>query len=174
MLKKYVQKLQITPDKLKNKKIFGKYGDVLFHYTLWHPTRRSIQRGFFIGLFCSAPPIPLQIPIVAGLCIKFQANLPLALSLVWVTNPITIVPITLFEYWLGSRLLDIIRVVDMTGMSEQMEFQFHNAIALLLGVLVLGMCAGITGYIVSGLVWRWRAIRKWQRRKKRNAASAVS
>ena len=181
MLKKIKQLLQVTPNKLKNKKFAGKYGDALFHYTLWHPTRHSIQRSALIGLFWSTPPIPLQIPIVIGFCMKFKANLPLALALVWITNPLTIVPITLFEYWLGSRLLDIIQVVDMIGMPEQIagmtdlpeqtSFQFSKVIALLLGILTLGVCAGSAGYIIAGLVWRWRTIRKWRRRIKRNAAS---
>jgi uncharacterized protein (DUF2062 family) len=65
-------------------------GEKLHRPNLWHLNRRSVSRAFGIGLWAMwTPPLPWQQIIAAALAIYFDANLPIAVALVWITNPLT-------------------------------------------------------------------------------------
>jgi uncharacterized protein (DUF2062 family) len=64
------------------------------------------QRRHFIGLFCAFLPLPFQMVIAASLAVLSRCNVPIAVVLVWVSNPITMTPMLFFSYQLGAWLLD--------------------------------------------------------------------
>lgn len=69
---------------------------------LFHFNRKSVAKGAAIGLFINFLPIPLQPVWALVLAIFCRANIPIAVSLTWINNPVTFIPINLFIYTIGS------------------------------------------------------------------------
>ena len=92
-------------DKLRENRLLGVFGELLWHPALWHLNRRSVAGGFAAGLFCGLIPGPLQMLGAAICAIKLRVNLPVALATTLYTNPFTIVPLYILAYQLGCLLL---------------------------------------------------------------------
>jgi uncharacterized protein (DUF2062 family) len=67
--------------------------------------RRSVSRAFFVGFFVAFIPMPLQVVAVLLPLPFFRYNVPIAFSLVWITNPLTMPFIYYVEYVTGNLLL---------------------------------------------------------------------
>lgn len=68
----------------------------------------SIARGATMGVFVAlTPTVGLQMAIVAVLGIPLRANIPLAVAVVWISNPFTVVPMYFGYYWLGTATLGV-------------------------------------------------------------------
>ena len=59
---------------------------------LLHLNRHSVSLAVFIGIFCAFVPIPIQTLMVIAMCFWQGANLPLAMVIIWMSNPLTIPP----------------------------------------------------------------------------------
>ncbi len=141
---------------------------------LWQCNRHSIAVACFIGLFVAMIPLPLQMLIAASWAVVLQGNLPLSVSLVWISNPITMPPLFYFSYQLGASLLTIEKV-ELTSASlawENIASHFLSIwLPLLTGSLLIGALLGLSGYYLVNWLWRRDVIRRWQLRKQRLAAS---
>jgi hypothetical protein len=146
------------------------FGDLLHDPNLWHLNRRSVAGGMAVGLFIAFIPLPMQMLLAAAFAIAFRVNLPLSVSLVWVTNPITIPPIFYFAYKLGTVLLGL--PTEYIEFSLSFEWLINSLDIfwqpLLLGSFVLGSFSALTGYLLINFLWRLQVSRLWQdRREKR-------
>jgi len=131
---------------------------------LWKWNKRTISRAFAIGLFCAFMPIPLHTLLAAALAVIFSSNILLSIALVWVNNPITMVPIYYYTYKVGSFI---------TGMELDSSFVFTwqymldnlttTTIALWVGGLFIAPIAGILGYISIILIYKYRAFKRIKR-----------
>ena len=134
---------------------------------LWHLHRRSVAGATFIGLFCAFLPIPFQMLIAAVLAVAFRCNLPISVMLVWITNPLTITPIFYFTYRLGVWLLDI--QLEVPGIELGWDWLMANigriGLPLIVGSLICGWVAGLTGMVVVRVAWRQHVISRWRQRK---------
>jgi uncharacterized protein (DUF2062 family) len=72
---------------------------------LLHLNRQSVSLAVFVGIFCAFIPLPIQSLLVIALCFWIGANLPLAMLIIWMSNPITIPPMFFLTYKLGSSIL---------------------------------------------------------------------
>lgn len=72
---------------------------------LWHYTRSSIAKAFAVGLFSAFVPVPFQMILAVIGSIWFNANIPIAVALVWITNPLTMPPIYYAIYKFGAWIL---------------------------------------------------------------------
>lgn len=72
---------------------------------LWRYTGETVARGVAVGLFVSLLPVPMQMLFAALLSILLNANIPIAVGLTWLSNPLTFVPITYFIYFIGRLVL---------------------------------------------------------------------
>ena len=143
------------------------FGAAALHANLWHLNRRSVARAFAIGLFCALLPIPGQMVAAAGLAILFASNLPLAVMLVWVTNPVTIPPIFLTCYLVGRWILGTPpQPFDFKWSLEWIMELPAIALPLFTGSLVCGLAAALVGYVSASLFWRWYVVRIWRTRHK--------
>jgi uncharacterized protein len=134
---------------------------------LWHLHRRSVAGATFIGLFCAFQPVPFQMLIAAVLAVLSRCNLPISVVLVWITNPITMTPIFYFASRLGAWLLD--RRIEVATIRMNWEWLSTHigeiGWPLVVGSLVCGWVAGLTGMVVVRIVWRFHVIRRWRERK---------
>ncbi len=125
--------------------------------------RDSVCRGLSIGMFWAFIPIPLQMVPATFFCWLGQANLPLALLAVWISNPLTYIPIFYLEYKIGLIFFDYNNSDSdfdklTIGLSNKtlMEVltQFINAtesiiLPLMIGSVVLSVSMAIVGYILG-------------------------
>lgn len=175
MRRHWIRKFLPSRDKIREHKALQPVRHLLLEPELWHLHRRSVGGAFFIGLFCAFMPVPFQMLLAALLAIFARCNLPIAVALVWITNPLTIGPMFFFAYKLGAWLVD----VELTESRWEWSWQWLGtrfaAIwwPFLLGCLVCGWVAGLTGAVVSRLLWRAHVIRRWQMRRERRRARSV-
>jgi uncharacterized protein len=184
MPRKFFRKLMPNVDKVREVRVFAMFGDSLFHPSLWHLNRRSAAGGVAVGLFCGLIPGPLQM-IGAGIaCLFFRVNLPLALVTTIYTNPLTIVPLYLIAYEIGSFVLRSSATHPVTTPPEMDwahagqwvramgEWAIGLGPPLAFGVLLLACLLAALGYVVVRTLWSAHLRRAWHRR--RRAASARS
>ncbi len=145
---------------------------------LWHLNRRSISGGMAIGLFLAWMPIPFQMMPAALIAILLRMNLPTAVVLVWVSNPLTWGPMYWSAYRLGIWLLDREpRAVEDLDFKPETAWFFDEMLAiwqpLLLGCTLLAVISATAGYALTRIVWRlhivsWIAERRRQRKRRIN------
>jgi uncharacterized protein (DUF2062 family) len=134
---------------------------------LFHLNRRSVSMAFFVGIFTAFIPAPGQLLIAGFLALLARCNLPIALALVFISNPVTVPPLTLLCYRVGALLL------GKTGTVPRFEFTWewlttqglHLVPTLLMGCAVVGLSSGLLGYLAVRWLWRWHAVTRWQQRK---------
>ena len=105
MPKKMIKRLMPDHQTIKNNKHLQIFGDLLHNANLWHLNRRSVSKAFAVGLFFAFIPVPFQMVLAAGFAIIVHANLPLAIALVWITNPLTMPAIFYFCYLVGTWII---------------------------------------------------------------------
>ena len=140
---------------------------------LWHMNRRAVSGAVFVGLFSAFIPVPSQMVLSAILAILFRCNLPIAIGLVWITNPITIPPMFYFSYRLGAWLLDMRLSVDSINLSFSWIWDNLGTIGypLLFGSFICGWVSGVTGFVITRVLWRLHVIRRWKERRARKKAA---
>ena len=165
MPKKIAQRFLPNPHRLKESRLLQMLGPLIEDPYLFHINRKSISLSFFIGLFCAYLPIPGQFLVATGLALWWRANLPLAVSLIWITNPATIAPMFLLSYSLGNLLL--VREGQLSSIELSWEWMGSlgsELLPLVLGSIICGLTLGLTGYFLIRALWRWKVIDNWQKR----------
>lgn len=167
MPKKLLLRYLPKPSFIREHKALKPVSKWLHEPELWHMHRRSVAGATFIGLFCAFLPVPFQMLIAALLAIAFRCNLPISVILVWITNPLTITPMFYFAYRLGAWLLDI--ELEVTGIDLGWDWLVANldniGLPLIVGSLVCGWVAGLTGMVLVRMIWRQHVISRWRQRK---------
>jgi len=130
---------------------------------LWHLNRRTVSGAVAIGLFSAYLPMPLEMLVAAMMAILFRVNLPLSVVIVWVSNPLTWLPLYGAGYLLGAKILgrEIVSLDEMT-----MSWLMSQVIPLWLGSLILGSLLSLTGYLATRALWRLHIVRSWEKRRK--------
>lgn len=145
-------------------------GHRLHDPNLWHFGRRSVSRGAGIGMLVAFFPIPIHMTIVAPIAIIFGLNLPVMLAAVWVTNPITWIPIFYFAYRVGVFFIHG-EVLPLEALNLTKDFSsLQHALGeiwmpLFLGSAICGVVSGTLTYAVIETLWRINVARRWRRRE---------
>ncbi len=169
MPKKFLRKVVPSPRRIQGIKELGVLGDWVYASNLWHLNRYSASMAFFVGLFVAFIPIPAQVVVAAMLAVILRCNLPISVSLVFVTNPVTMAPLFFMAYEIGALIIDV-PVKDV-----HLELSFYwlsTSLAaiwkpFLLGCLLCGLFFGCLGYFVISLLWRWNVVSQWRARKRK-------
>ena len=170
MPKKFLRRYLPNADTIRAKLTLRPLGFLLHRADIWHLHRRSVAGATFIGLFCAFLPVPSQMLVAAVFAVWFRCNLPIAVTLVWITNPLTFPAIFYFAYRLGAWLLNMRLEIDTVRMDLDWWIGNLDSIAypILLGALVCGWVAGATGFVLVRVLWRFHAIRRWKERRARH------
>lgn len=158
-----------TREQLREVRSLRFLGDMIFEPNLWHFNRHSVSFAFLVGIFCCFLPMPFQMLPCVLLCVWIRCNVPIAIALVWVSNPITMPPMFYSTYRLGSWLLgrqDKVSHIDLSWqwLSSQIQVVWEP---LLLGSLLTGLTLGCIGFLAVRIYWRWKIARYWAMRKLR-------
>ncbi|MBT7564447.1 MAG: DUF2062 domain-containing protein [Porticoccaceae bacterium] len=134
---------------------------------LLHLNRHSVSLAVFIGIFCAFVPIPIQTLMVIAMCFWQGANLPLAMVIIWMSNPLTIPPMFYLTYKLGSYILGTTLGDFSVTLSWEWFSQLGSEILLPLfvGSLLAGTVLASIGYFFVLFLWRWKVIKDWEHRK---------
>ena len=104
----------------KKKQTSSKIKDFIKKYKIPHEylsiNRKSISRGVLIGLFWGFIPMPMQMLAVLAITPFIKFNIPIAISMVWLSNPITMPFMYYMEYQTGNFLLgnESLENIDLT------------------------------------------------------------
>jgi uncharacterized protein len=180
MPKRFIRKYLPNPEKIANIRGLGFLRHRLQDPNLWHLNRRSASGAVFWGIWCAFLPMPFHsIPAVFA-AIFFRLNLPLCLLLVWVNNPLTLIPIVYFSFFVGSTLLqshnpqvapsfqDIQQIIaDVFHASSHVHSLHLSAYIepILLGMLITGFVLGCIGYLAMNWFWHYRVMQAWKKRQ---------
>jgi uncharacterized protein (DUF2062 family) len=166
-------------DKVREVRLLSMFGDSLFHPSLWHLNRRSAAGGVAVGMFCGLIPGPLQMVGAGIACVLFRVNLPVSLVTTFYTNPLTIVPLYLVAYQIGTFVLGASASRPVTPPPEwdwsapvaSVESICHWMISLgpplALGVFLLACLLSMLGYGIVRALWSMHLRRTWQARRRR-------
>lgn len=140
--------------------------------SLWRFNRRSVPRGVALGIFSGILFPFAHMAIAAALALPFRANVPTAVGVTLVNNPITFVPLMAGAYQIGHWLLRVDRVLPGTPIASNVvanQGWLHWLVAqggpaTIVGLLVLAVALSALGYAVSSWGWRLRIAHKWRNR----------
>jgi uncharacterized protein len=152
----------------------GMFGTLLKDPNLWHLNRRSAAGGVAVGLFMMYMPPFGQVFMAAAAAIKLRVNLPIAASLVWLTNPLTIPPMYYTAYAIGAWLLG----QHIHTFELDFWLDWHNWLGVLgplaLGCVICACAAAAIGYFTVQFLWRRSLRREIAARKLRYTDARVS
>lgn len=173
-----------TPEKLRENRMVAMFAPFLADPRLWQLNRNALNRAVYVGVLAAFLPLPGQMLLAIIGALIVRANIPMAVALTWITNPLTGIPVFWLSYSLGAWLLGEpilglraigIILTDLTlwltadGVNPFVHHHIFSWQALILG-LVLG---AIITSIILGLVfrafWHYRTIKDWQARHGYNA-----
>lgn len=152
--------------------MFGKLARMFRSLLFIQDTPHSIALGTAIGLFIAwTPTVGIHMILVVAAAMLLRANKLAGLVAVYVSNPLTMLPMYWIEYWLGALVLEqrftydeMRRALDYSGWDG-----FKSAIWTLcvelagpmwLGGLVLAIASAVPGYYLT----RW-AVERFQARQ---------
>jgi uncharacterized protein (DUF2062 family) len=164
--------LRFLPDRenIKNIKALEFLGDRLHRPNLWHFNRHSVALAFACGMWAMyTPPLPFQMVIAAALAIYFNANLPISVALVWITNPVTWIPMYYLAYKVGAIVLGLgYFQFDQFSQLFSIEKAYELGAPLLLGCFILMNVGALLGYFGVQFLWRRSVLRKLELRRLRD------
>ena len=115
----------------------------------------------------------------------FRANVPMALGLTWITNPLTTLPVFYAGYYIGAKILDVpmisLRIIgrmisDFTlwiisdGANPFITYKGTVSIAAFcLGLTILAVISSIVCGLAFKAIWRYKTVTSWQKRQKDSA-----
>ncbi|NOZ38390.1 MAG: DUF2062 domain-containing protein [Gammaproteobacteria bacterium] len=170
MPKKFIKRYMPDHNKIRNNPQLNRFFGTLLHDpNLLHLNRRSVSGAFAVGLFMAFVPVPFQMFLAAAGAILFRTNLPIAVGLVWVSNPVTMPPLFYFCYKIGTFILQtpvhhIEFVLSVNWLMTELATIWQP---FLLGCFVVGSLSGLIGATAVRLLWRLHVIRHMKQRRLR-------
>lgn len=170
MPKQFLKKYMPNPELLKKHKNLQFLGEKLHDPNLWHLNRRSVSLAFAIGLFCAWIPTPTQMALASIGAFYFRGNLPIAVGLVWITNPITMPPLFYFAYQVGLSVLNM----PTAEFSLEAVLSGNLWMPFLTGCLIVGVICSAMAYFAVQTFWYYHVSRQWTRRQKKRGQKAAN
>lgn len=169
MPKKHFKRWLPDPAKVRDKPSLQFLGTLLHDPNLFHLNRHSVSVAVAAGLFIAFLPIPGHIPLAALCAFWLRCNLPLAVALVWVSNPLTFPVIIYSSYKLGLWFLN----EPYVPFSFELSWDWFTGKflqvwePLILGSVVFAVFFSCAGYLLVQGLWRWSVVQKWNSRAAR-------
>ncbi len=169
-----------TPEQILKNKTLKLFAPHLADPRLWHFNRRCLNKAVYIGVMSSFFPLPGQMLIALVFCLYFRANVPMAVALTWITNPLTTIPIFYVAYWLGAVMFDVPMInfeligqmlsalslwIFSDGANPFVTYRSSVSLtAFLTGLLIIGTISSIICGILFNFVWRFKVVATWKKR----------
>lgn len=151
------------PRYLKQSRALRWFAEHFLDKYVWRPTQHTMAGGAAMGFFVGMQLLPGQMPLAIILAALFRFNIPAAVAISWLSNPLTFVPIGAFEKkfgdwilsWYGNPTLEAIEQVGNEHVATGVKF----AQSMYLGGVVSGLLSIPIIYAITWLVWE--GILRW-------------
>jgi len=179
MARRFFKKFIPHRDSVSEDKWMGRFFSHLLHrHELWQLNRKSVARAAAIGAFWAVIPLPVQsIPSVAC-AVWARANVALAFAMVWLSNPLTLIPHWWLIYEIGRVVLRRPRIeirYEMGWLWEKLT-NWHTfveiGVPMLVGSVILGTLLAAIAYVLANVAWRWYVILRWRARVRKHKTDA--
>jgi len=128
--------------------------------------RKSISRGIGIGVFIAFIPMPFQMFAVLALTPFIKFNVPIAIAMVWLSNPITMPPMYFMEYQTGLYFLGQEPLPDINLTLEWFENNIEDIVTpLYIGTLFYSTTISLLLYLLINILWI-RSVHEYKRLRK--------
>lgn len=177
MPKKRLKAWLPTPEKLQESRIIRWFAPFLADPRLWHMNRASLGRGVYIGVLCAFFPLPGQMPLALIGALLFRANVPMAIALTWITNPLTTIPVFWLAYSVGAIILGEpiiglrgigVLLADLTlwifGTGNPPNSNTFSFEVFGLGLVICGVISSIIAGLLFRFIWQWHVVADWRKR----------
>lgn len=154
-----------------NKKIkaFTQKYNIPFEYL--SASRKMVSKGVFIGLFIAFIPMPMQMLAVISIMPFTKFNVPIALTMCWLSNPFTMPLIYYIEYLTGSFILGMQTTpVEMT-LKWFSENYGNIFIPLYVGTTFYSIFGSTLAYYLINRFWISSVKKEQELRKNGNSKS---
>ena len=116
--------------------------------------RKSISKGVFVGLFWGFIPMPMQMLAVISSTPLVRFNVPIAISMVWLSNPITMPFMYYMEYLTGNFILGYEGITDVELTLDWFRNNWDSIVVpLYVGALFYSIIVSYTIYIIINRLW---------------------
>lgn len=166
--RRYLQRRFAKRSELLDRPALRWLGDRLHDPDLWHLGRRSVAGAVGIGFFLAFIPIPIQMFTAVIIALVLRFNLPVMMAAVWLSNPVTWLPMSYFAYRVGLVLTGGPAAAGTTRLVPSVH-EFGALFQqiwwpLTVGSLACGIVAGLLGYGGVLLLWRLHLVRRIRQR----------
>jgi uncharacterized protein (DUF2062 family) len=151
-----------TPTDVHEYRYIHIFGDTLKQAELWAFNRVSVSKGIAVGIFCAFLPMPFEMVAAIFIAAMIGAHIPFAIAGIWISNPLTWIPLYTPCYLLGAWLIGV-EPVPLEDISISV-LGWHY-VALWLGCLILGSLISISSHFIVNALWKANILRRWQRRR---------
>lgn len=167
MAKKLIKKYLPHPKIITDNRLIRLLGPRLHDPSLWHINRKSFSGAIAVGVFFAFMPVPFQMLLAALAAISLRFNILVAVSTVWISNPITLAPMFYFCYRIGAAIL------DTHADNFNFELSFDWVVTgmldiwqpLILGCLVVGLVSATVSYWLMQFLWRYHLLTRIKNRR---------
>ena len=182
MSKKRLKNLLPTPEQILQSRSLMFFAPHLGDPRLWQFNRHSLNKAVYIGVLSAFFPLPGQMLLALIGALIFRTNVPMALGLTWITNPLTTLPIFYTGYYIGAKIIDVpmisLRLIGrmIADFSLWVLSDGANPFITYKGaVSITAFCLGLTilaivSSIICGLafkgIWRYKTVSSWQKRQR--------
>lgn len=107
--------------------------------------------------------MPFEMVPAIFLAALMRGNLPFAIAGIWISNPVTWIPLYTPCYLLGAKILQI----DPVSIQKITIFELGwHYVALWLGCLIVGLSLSVSAHFSISFIWRSQVRQRWKRRQK--------
>jgi hypothetical protein len=168
MPRRFFKRLSRQRHSLKNRWFMRPFHAFLEHPSYWSLNRRSVTRAVALGMFIAFIPLPIHLPVITVLALMLRVNLPVAIATVFISNPLTMVPLYYFAYWVGCHLIG----APLHEFDFELSWQWLQTGLVpiwkpfLLGCLASGLMSAALSYVLLGGIWHLTLVLKYHERKR--------
>jgi len=139
--------------KLRHREWWIKLTRPLFERRLWKPCRDTVAVGLAIGLFFGLIPLIPQSLFAAIAAMRVKANIPFAVAITWISNPLTNVPLWATQLWLGNKVQSLLHLSppEFAGTFAIPHVGVVNAATFMVGVLLSGLILALLAFPIVHL-----------------------
>lgn len=174
-MKQWLKKWIASSKMLKEHPGLARVHHLMSHPAFWSFNRHTSAPAVAIGIGILFLPLPFQMLWAALLAIYLKANIPIAVSVTWLNNPFTFIPVNFFIFttgnhllmWMGDskRLPFSIRQDSFPKLDQVFSWLFSLGKPYLVGLIFLVSIGSFLGYVLTTCLWRISISIAWKNRR---------
>ncbi|MGI9344706.1 MAG: DUF2062 domain-containing protein [Gammaproteobacteria bacterium] len=149
---------RLSPEYLLDTPGLSWLGQRLLKPKLWTLDRGGLARGVAVGIYIAWIPMPFQMLLAVPTAVFLNANLPASIISVWISNPLTWLPMFTIAYQVGSLVLHppadtLLQILSNASWAEIIELAPETLKVALTGALILQIVTTALGFLLVLLFW---------------------